>query len=618
MLRFKQFLIEYNILLEDKRQDFINRWMKFHKNHRSLQNYSEEVPNLIAHAMKFAKGTDEQQYLTTELLNGNYNPGEHDKVITSVLGKWRKGKEAGLFPGLKLSDFTHDSISEEFEKHSELHTTKKQIRGIEGLSKYHIGSVDSETHGPLDVYHVSSDDVKNPEEYTKINRSLSKTCTGGKHTWCVLPKDTGPELLEKYSKGHGIFFYANEHNNMVLSHGYGDSNGLVERNNFTLPNQSETLSIKNQTSKLLSGYKKTKYDLLSGEHDRISPSHEPLVISPQDMDRAFQDKHYGVIKAILKETEVPSHYIDEALNHDSDHVREAAVKNKGFGPQHMDQAFNDRYDMVRAEAVKSPHFGPEHMGRALNDTHAEVRLAAVQSPYFGDEHMDRALYDWDPGVIRAALKHKIGASSIDKAINHFRDIVRIAAVKSPNFGPQHMDLALGDSSHIVRAEAVKGPHFGPEHMDRALNDEYSFVRTTAIQSPHFGPQHMDKALNDENEGVRMTAVKSPHFGPEHIDKALNDVHGTVRLWAARSPHFGPQHMDQALNDKEDMVRVAAVESPNFGPEHMDKALNDSYGGVRHAAVWSPHFGPEHVDKALKDEDYQVRSRANKKIRMGFK
>ena len=67
-----------------------------------------------------------------------------------------------------------------------------------------------------------------------------------------------------------------------------------------------------------------------------------------------------------------------------------------------------------------------------------------------------------------------------------------------------------------------------------------------------------------------------------------------------------------------MVRVEAVESTNFGPEHMDKALNDSYGGVRHAAVWSPHFGPEHVDKALKDEDYQVRSRANKKIRMGFK
>ena len=565
MLRFKQFLIEYNILLEDKRQDFINRWMKFHKNHRSLQNYSEEVPNLIAHAMKFAKGTDEQQYLTTELLNGTYNPGEHDKVITSVLGKWRKGKEAGLFPGLNLSDFTHDSISKEFEKIPELQTTKKQIRGIEGLSKYHIGSVDSETHGPLDVYHVSSDDVKNPEEYKNVHRSLSKTCTGGKHEWCVLPKNSGPDLLIGYSKGHGIFFYANKHNNMVLSHGYGDPNGLVEIDNKPLPDQSETLSIKNQTSQLLSGYKKTKYDLLAGEHDRIHPIHEPLVISPQDMDRAFQDGHHGVLKGILKEIEVPSHYVDEALNHDSEDVRLAAVRNKGFGPHNMDLGMmHDNSSAVRIAVARSPHFGPQHMDIALNDRHASVRLAAVQSPYFGEEHMERALDDTDPAVVRSALKHGISASLIDKAINHQKGIVREAAVKSPNFGLQHIDLALNDHHSIVRAEAVKSRHFGPEDMDRALNDEDSFVRKTAIKSRHFGKQHMDRALNDKDKSVIIAAVHSPIFGPEHMDKALTNYHEDVRYAAVESPHFGPEHLDRALDDENNFVRNLAEHKRNMG------------------------------------------------------
>ena len=454
MLRFKQFLIEYNILLEDKRQDFINRWMKFHKNHRSLRDYPEQSSNLIAHAMKFAKGTDEQQYLTTELLNGNYNPGEHDKVITSVLGKWRKGKEAGLFPGLKLSDFTHDSISKEFEKIPELQTTKKQIRGIEGLSQYHIGSVDSETHGPLEVYHVSSDDVKNHEEYQKINRSLSKACTGGEHEWCVLPKANGPDLLSGYSEGHGIFFYANKHNNMVLSHGYGDPNGLVEIDNKPLPDQSETLSIKNQTSQLLSGYKKTKYDLLTGEHDHIYPVHEPLVISPQDMDRAFKDGHHGVLKAILTEIEVPSHYVDEALNHDSEDVRLAAVRNKGFGPHNMDLGMmHDDSPSVRRAVVKSPHFGPQHMDIALSDIHPSVRLAAVQSPYFGPEHMNKAIDDPDASVVRSALKNGIGADSIDKAVNHKNNLVRHRAVQSPYFGPQHMDIALNDKTNSIREAA---------------------------------------------------------------------------------------------------------------------------------------------------------------------
>jgi len=506
MIRFKQFLIEYNILLEDKRQDFINRWMKFHKNHWSVRDYQEQSSNLIAHAMKFAKGTDEQQYLTTELLNGNYNPGEHDRAITGVLGKWRKGKEAGLFPGLKLSDFTHDSISEEFEKIPELQTTKKQIRGIEGLSKYHIGSVDSETHGPLEVYHVSSDDVKNHEEYQRINRSLSKACTGGKHEWCVLPKKDGPDLLSGYSEGHGIFFYANKHNNMVLSQGYGDPNGLVEIDNKPLLDQSETLSIKNQTSTLLSGYKKTKYDLLTGEHDNIYPIHEPLVISPQDMDRAFQDGHHGVLKAILTETEVPSHYIDEALNHDTENVRVAAVRNKGFGPQHMNLGImHDDSPSVRIAAVKSPHFGPQHMDIALSDRHPSVRLAAVQSPYFGPQHMNKAIDDPDASVVRSALKNGIGADSIDKAVNHKNNLVRQRAVKSPHFGPQHMDIALGDINQIVRADAVASPHFGPQHMEQALNDEDEYVRLLAVKSPHFGPQHMEQALNDENSEIRMEA-----------------------------------------------------------------------------------------------------------------
>jgi hypothetical protein len=470
MLSFRRFLIESyrnSLLLEDKRTEFVNRYMKHHKEHPLVQQDPEEARRRIAHSLAFGQNPEEHKFITGQLLSGTYKPGEDDPTIQATLGNWRKlTKETrGVHNGKTLADHSHDSVSAIFRASSgETKSAKAKISAGD-LAKYHIGTIDGGEHGPLDVYHIHQEMVPEGEDvqeetvrfqgeeyeqkaekpYIDFSKAIKRVCPPGS-TICVQHSGS---FVKNYSKGHGFFLYTNQNGQTVYGHGNGDR-GIVRHDNSVVEGQ-EAQSIKNQTGNLLRGKRKAAYALTAGSEDKIHP------------DVKLTDEEFGT-----------------ALNHPDSDVRYTAVKSKNFGPQHMDTALRDEFYGVRVAAALSPHFGPQHMDRALGDEHYYVRVAAAQSPHFGPQHMDTALRDEFYGV-------------------------RAAAVKSKHFGPEHMDRALGHNNTDVRLEAVRSKHFGPEHMDRALGDKNYHVRVAAAQSPHFGPQHLDRALNDPNEDVVKAA-----------------------------------------------------------------------------------------------------------------
>ena len=364
MLSFRRFLIEYNLLLENKRQDFINRFLKIHSNHPLVQDNPEQAGSLIAHSMSFGQNADEHNFLTRQLLDGTYKPGEDEPTIQMVLGKWRKGKQKNLVTG-SLKDHSHDSVSALFSDIPELRAkTTTQHRGLEELAQYHIGEIEHPEHGTLRVYHVHHSDVKDSEEYKRISAALRKTCQSGEYTWCVLPKDRGPTHLEEYSKGSGIFFYANEEGTPVLSHGNTDR-GIVNPGNKVVDDK-EGKQVLGETIKLLSGGKKVSHILANQEH-----------LDSDQIKSAVEDPSFGS----------DSHHLEYAVKSPDESVARAAVKHPSFGNEssQIKAALDSPHESVARAAVEHPSFGSDkfHFKYALDSRHESVARAAVEHPSFG-------------------------------------------------------------------------------------------------------------------------------------------------------------------------------------------------------------------------------------------
>ena len=392
MLSFKRFLIEsyrHSLLLEDKRTEFVNRYMKHHREHPLVQQDPEEARRRIAHSLAFGQNPEEHKFITGQLLSGTYKPGEDDPTIQATLGNWRKlTKETrGVHNGKTLADHSHDTVSALFRASSGETKSSKAKQSAGDLAKYQIGTIDGGEHGPLDVYHIHQDMVPEGKEvqdenvrfegedrkfntekpYIDFSKAIKKVCPPGS-TICV---QHAGAYVKNYSKGHGFFLYTNKDGQTVYGHGNNDR-GIVRHDNSVVKGQ-EAQSIKDQTGNLLSGKRKADYAFTAGSEDTIHP------------DVKLTDEEFGT-----------------ALNHPDSDVRLTAVKSKNFGPQHMERALGDEHFSVRAAAVESPHFGSQHLERALGDEDHYVRRKAVQSPHFGPQHLDRALNDPNKDVVKAA------------------------------------------------------------------------------------------------------------------------------------------------------------------------------------------------------------------------
>ena len=462
MLSFRRFLIEsyrHSLLLEDKRTEFVNRYMKHHKEHPLVQQDPEKARELIGHSLQFGQNPEEHKFITGQLLSGTYKPGEDDPTIQATLGNWRKlTKETrGVHNGKTLADHDHDSVSTLFRASSGEIKSSKAKQSAGDLAKYHIGAIDGGEHGPLDVYHIHQDMVPKGEEkaYTDFSKAVKRVCPPGS-TICV--QHSG-DYVKDYSGGHGFFLYTNKDGQTVYGHGNNDR-GIVRHDNSVVEGQAAQ-SVKNQTANLLSGKIKAAYSLRAGNQDGINP----------DVKLTDDEFHSAL------------------ANDDFDVVTSARLSSQ-FTYDRFERAFRDPNPTVRSTAVESTHFGPQHIDRALSDPSHFVAAAAVKSKHFRPEHVEKAMTFDD-------RKDPLG-------------LVRFTLIKTPHFTKEHFEKLFRDPNPAIRAATVLSKHFGKEHVEEAFSDPSELVREAVVHSRHFGHQHLGRALNDRHKHVRRAAERKFH------------------------------------------------------------------------------------------------------------
>ncbi len=469
MLSFKKFLIESYLILENKRQDFINRFLKIHSNHPLVEENPELAGSLISHSMSFGQNADEHHFLTRQLLDRTYKPGEDDPTIQMTLSKWRRGKQEGLVQG-SLKDHSHSSVYALFRDIPQLSkSSSKAVRAGEEIDKYHIGQIEHPEHGTLDVYHVHHSDIPanykaDPElpveeEFKKINSALRKSCSRGEYSWCVLPQkttlnddtiipDTGAKMIKHYSQGSGIFFYANEDGKMVLSHGYRDR-GVVRPENDVVGEKEES-DVISKTLKLLPKEKGFQHGIANfnklGEEEQIQITKEPSFGT--NMSTEENTEHF----------ETAREHFETALKSPHKSVQTAAVEHPRFGTDrnHVWYAFGSKYESIARAGLQHAKFGtdPNHISYALQSPHKSVQTAAVEHPSFGTSryHIGYALGSIYRSIARAGLQH-------------------------PSFGtdPNHISNALDSPHEFVARAGLKHPNFGRWHIKDALRSHHEFV-----------------------------------------------------------------------------------------------------------------------------------------------
>jgi hypothetical protein len=341
MLSFRRFLIEsvrHSLLLEDKRTDFVNRYMNHHREHPLVQQDPEKARELIGHSLQFGQTPEEHKFITGQLLDGRYKPGEDDPTIQAVLGNWRKltRETRGVHEGKTLADHDHDSVSAIFRASSGQTKSAKAKISAGDLAKYHIGTIDGGEHGPLDVYHIHQDMVPEGEDvqeeivriqgedrkfntekpYIDFAKAIKRVCPPGS-TICV---QHAGAYVKGYSKGHGFFLYTNQNGQTVYAHGNDDA-GIMRHDNSLVEGQ-EAQSIKDQSGNLLSGKRKVDYAIMAGMRDDILPD---VKLTDEEFDTAIDT----AFDPALTDSDLSIRSINS--------IRRAVINSPQFGPQHADK-----------------------------------------------------------------------------------------------------------------------------------------------------------------------------------------------------------------------------------------------------------------------------------------
>ena len=432
MKSFKSFLREQiELLTEAKIDDFVNRHLKYFKDHPLVQSNREESIERIKDAFNSNPGnsSDEAKFATRGYLDGTYRPGSEDQLMPNMtIKRWRGAKKSGQVEG-DIGDFSHAQVLDMLPKRESTINTP-----LTGMDKFKLGTIEHPEFGTLTVHRIHKDMVKTPGEYKELSKKI-KAHTPCESTWCVNDK---PDLLEHYSYGHGMFLYSNESGEIVRAHGFGDR-GIVDHDNAVI-GADETVHIQHQTSKLLSGDDKEVYDFFGGRMKKMSLEKQMRMYDEFGENRAqahFADPKMDTHPDILSKMMLSS-----------DHkIRRAAILHPNTTAAQIDRALGDKNSDVRWTAIQNPNATAAHIDRALGDKELSVRGKAIEHPNATAAHIDRALRDKD-SIIGRYIDRALGTTGITRA--H----IRWTAIHHPNATVAHIDRALGDENPDVREAAA--------------------------------------------------------------------------------------------------------------------------------------------------------------------
>ena len=269
---------QLSILLEAKLEDFVERYFKHHSNNQidNINLVVQMKPNFareaIAAAHPHATNHDESLFLTTHLLNGNYDHTDKQGDVNE-LGKlvkwWRKAKDKKLIPTeASLSGMSPDNLAELLPKIVGLGAPYIQPgmtrRAIRILKPFKLGEVEHPKKGKLSVYHFNTSNIDTDKPVTDqpfagIHNAFKSLCTGEHYGVCIM----SPQMFMEYTKKeHGLFTFMDENGKMAFMHGSGDhrtekspGGRIVNPVNSPLPEEEQDI-LKKQVSQFIPQEKK--------------------------------------------------------------------------------------------------------------------------------------------------------------------------------------------------------------------------------------------------------------------------------------------------------------------------------------------------------------------------
>ena len=615
MKAFYDYLIDYSLLTEDKKTDSINRYFKIHKDDATVQREPERARTLIGHALSLTGNADESKFITKQFLTGRYKMNEDEESAKSVLRHWRKGKASGAInAATELSSFSdHDAVFAHLRTIPGLLPQQAALdpslagqphTKLKGLEDYHIGTIHSDEYGPLSVYNFRKKDMeaKGPEEMERVRKLHTATTppTEIGCTWCTRSEREGPGHFDHYAHGPGFFSYHRADGKAVLSHGFGDR-GVVDLGNTVIP--THKLIVK-QTSNLLSGEMKEKYDFLNAGSDKhFSPEQEIGIYNELGTAHGlahFLQPNKNVSTKLMIKMHSDLRQDAHKTERDQRQLRYAPSVALEMMAKHKDTPLPILHKIIESEdyshtgenkemflsaskeAVKHSNIPNETMMEFINNAHKIISSKTESSPYISwpaihngfamgnHDHTDKTpVWDWNES-------HKI---SLGLAATHNPNQTKESAIASAK-------LIHGVSKYIYDNWEMPDRD---KKRDQLYQTSDKFYKTTK-----FGKEILDHSGFSPEESAYHAAHLVKHEDPNVLHSAQLAAHlvkhEEPNIAIAAFNHPALEHLRTNGLDHTDLSGLAA----RHGIRHQNDAVglevlkrHDLPRDVLHAAVTHP-------------------------------
>ncbi len=651
---------DYMMLQEAKIDDFVARWTKHHRDHPLVQNNPDEAKNLIAHAHPFQQNKDEAQFVTTQLLNKTYVPGEHDEDISSTLGKWRRGVARGLIKGKQLSDFSsHDDLMGFIGNYP-------QLRLIDGLEKYHIGKIRNpeprtKHDEELDVYHFFGPDIEKhhayifrrnpefvaknypddfhegkisdfkpatdpPEEYGKIRKLMSKSCKGG-NDWCVLSPEEGVNRLRgSYTKGSGFFMYVGKDGNPVYAQ--GNEENVVRAKQSEEIDENFRRSIKEQTHSLLSGPKKYAYRDRVLDDVELDPEEQETLTEKILSDDKMHKDHPFVQTLIRSHAHNPlSHDTlhklhalpKQLLSWTNDKIIAELVGHPQADPEFVKHHFynSDDNDIAR-RAIVSEHVTPDMITQKIRNTQEKANLPGGivryprqlkmlsmlrDSKHYNSKHANMIIdmFDFHTAMARG-IEDSDNNAFITHAVTHEAKKRGLDIID--NNAHTHANNA------IQRLRAEHGIHVAIPFLPRK-NKYVRFEDRESDLVDNFTLENMEKHKDDKYVhrdakkvlGAHLENLADSTTDPQVLSRLIDvaNRHGTHTDHRYTTSIFNKEdsgfHNESRVDPDSHAVLESVASNPHLSDEDHERLLTHQLPKIRKKALQHPKTKPEHFELA---------------------
>ncbi len=542
MKTFAQYLIEMELLLEDR--------IKFLKKEYTEFDLSHEVnfPGPIGSHFRHADADEIQK-------EGGVAKGAIAAKIIDHFAKmdptWRKKHTQWLLnqykrQNIRMEDGARIRQTLNNFKNTQQHLTNKDINSYKHIADLDDAmepwlKVKSKRAEEEEVKHEGADLVHN-EDGLKVYsvKTREAACQYGKGTkWCTA-MDSSSHHYDHYSKLGPIY--------VIIMPDKSKWQFQFESRSFFDANDRQYDLADILKRKEMQPLRKVKVFKDKSIHFQSGKELHAYIDKLLDAD-APNYSSTGQLREALRHPDLTPTLITKALKHTSDDVKFLAIEHPNLTADHITWVLNNGNNQLRRRAMYHENATAENIMKALDDQpDPDVRKTAINRTDITTKHIDKALNDEDHIVRETAIQSKKATAKhiekvIDRAVANPNGltlpIVGIAMIHNKEKFTQGMidKMASIDSPELLRdiigADVLSIKLVRPEYLTKALGygGKTAYM---AILHPNVSVDTITKALQNPDKEVRMHALmKRPTnvLRPGHVAMAFNDPDPDVREMA---------------------------------------------------------------------------------------